>query len=320
MNWRPMSDPSVARRRARMLSWARAFFDERSVLEVETPALNHTTASDPHIRSFRIETNGCADLFLQTSPESYMKRLLAAGYPDIYSISRVFRAGEVGRLHQPEFTMIEWYRLGFDLNAIIGETISLIDGLMGSNSTSDVRDVEYRDAFLDLAGVDPVASSIDELARACNADDSLRASIGRDRNAWLDLLLSTRVATQFPDDRLTVLRHYPAEQAALARLCPADRAVADRFEVFFGSLELANGFVELRDAAEQRHRIEADNAVRRASGTGVIPVDEPLIAALEAGLPRCAGVAAGLDRILMIALGRSDIREVLAFPFDETMG
>jgi lysyl-tRNA synthetase class 2 len=303
-----------------MLARARTFFSERNVLEVETPTLNRTTASDPQIQSYFIETSGRSELILQTSPESYMKRLLAAGYPDIFSICRVFRDGEAGQRHQPEFTMIEWYRHGFDLDSIIAETTSLIGAAVESPAQGEVQDIEYRDAFLEISGIDPFAASIGELAKASDADASLRSSIGDDRDAWLDLLLSTKVATRFPDDRLTVLRHYPASQAALARLCPRDPAVADRFEVFFGSLELANGFVELRDAAEQRRRIEADNAAREAAGMRPVPADEALLAALESGLPACAGVAAGLDRLLMVGLGRSDIREVLAFAFDETAG
>jgi lysyl-tRNA synthetase class 2 len=303
-----------------MLAAARAFFSDRGVLEVETPALNRTTASDPNIHSFCVETSDQSELILQTSPESYMKRLLAAGYPDIYSICRVFRGGEIGHRHQPEFTMIEWYRHDFGLDSIIAETTSLIAALIESPLPGELQTIDYRDAFLDLAGIDPFKATASELVQASDADASFRTSLGDDRDAWLDLLLSTRVATRFPGDRLTVLRHYPGSQAALARLCPGDPAVADRFEVFLGSLELANGFVELRDAAEQRHRIDADNAAREAAGMRTVPVDEALLAALESGLPACAGVAAGLDRLLMIALGRSDIREVMAFAFDETTG
>ena len=299
-----------------MLARAREFFGERHVLEVETPALDRATASDPQVSSFRLAMTGQGERFLQTSPESYMKRLLAAGYPDIYSVCRVFRAGEIGRLHQPEFTMIEWYRLGFELDAIIDETTSLFADLLERPELADMLDVEYRDAFAEFAGVDPFTATVEELAAASGADASLHASLGDDRNAWLDLLLGTQVATRFPTDRLTVLRHYPATQAALARICPHDPSVADRFEVFHGSLELANGFVELRDAAEQRRRIEADIAARNAAGKDSVPVDEALLAALEAGLPACAGVAAGLDRLLMAALGRTDIREVLTFTCD----
>jgi lysyl-tRNA synthetase class 2 len=320
MNWRPSSPVKVAQRRARMLATARRFFADRNVLEVDTPALSRTTASDPQIRSFHVDVAGQGERFLQTSPESYMKRLLAAGYPDIYSICHVFRDGEIGRLHQPEFTMIEWYRLGFEFDAIIAETTSLIAELIERPTLQDVRAFEYGDAFAEFAGVDPLMATIDELAEASGADDSLFASLGDDRDAWLDLLLSTKVAPRFPGDRLTVLRHYPASQAALARVCPRDPAAADRFEVFLGSLELANGFVELRDPAEQRRRIEADNAARRTTGTDTVPIDEALLAALDAGLPFCAGVAAGFDRLLMTALGCSDIRDVLAFAFDSAGG
>jgi lysyl-tRNA synthetase class 2 len=320
VNWQPSSPAIVAERRARMLARARTYFSERDVLEVETPALNRTTASDPRIQSYFVETSGRNELILQTSPESYMKRLLAAGYPDIFSICRVFRDGEIGPRHQPEFTMIEWYRHGFGLDSIVAETTSLIATVIETPAMEEVQNIEYQEAFLDLAGIDPFAATISQLAQASDADPSLRASIGDDRDAWLDLLLSTKVSTRFPDDRLTVLQHYPASQAALARLCPRDPAVADRFEIFFGSLELANGFVELRDSAEQRRRFEADNAAREAVGMRTVPVDEALLAALESGLPACAGVAAGLDRLLMVALGRSDIREVLTFASDETTG
>jgi lysyl-tRNA synthetase class 2 len=316
MNWQPSSSVPVARHRTQMLERARQFFSERNVLEVDTPTLNNATASDPQIRSFRVRIAGQGEFFLQTSPESYMKRLLAAGYPDIYSICRVFRNGEIGRLHQPEFTMIEWYRRGFDLDAIVGETTTLIAELLEQASLRDVLDIEYRDAFTRFAGVDPFTATIDELAAAGGADTSLRDSVGDDRDAWLDLLLSTVVATQFPGNRLAVLRHYPASQAALARICPRDAAVADRFEIFLGSLELANGFIELRDASEQRSRFEADNAARRAADVETVPIDEALVAALDAGLPDCAGVAVGFDRLLMTALGRSDIREVISFAFD----
>lgn len=320
MTWRPSAAVGAAQRRARMLATAREFFAGRNVLEVDTPALGRTTASDLQIRSFRLQTAGPEELFLQTSPESYMKRLLAAGYPDIYSIGHVFRDGEIGRLHQPEFTMVEWYRLGLDLDAIIAETIDLIATLTERPALSGAVELEYRDVFDEFAGIDPFTAGIDRLAAASDADAALRASLGDDRDAWLDLLLSTRVATRFADDRLTVLRHYPASQAALARICPADPSVADRFEVFHGSLELANGFVELRDAAEQRRRFESDNAMRRAAGAAAVPVDEALLGALESGLPACAGVAVGLDRLLMVALDQSDIRDVLAFAFDAPGG
>ena len=316
MTWRASSGAAVARQRADLLERARRFFRERNVLEVDTPALGHFSASDPNIESLRVARPSGATLYLQTSPESFMKRLLADGYPDIYGICRVFRGGEAGRLHQPEFTMIEWYRQGFGLDAMIGETVAFVAELLDRPDLRDAEQLEYRDAFQRFAGIDPFTASTDELADAASADAGLRDSLGPDRDAWLDLLLSTRVAAGFADNRLTVLRHFPESQAALARMCPSDDRVADRFEVFYGALELANGFVELRDPDEQRQRILADLEKRHATARPPVPLDEPLLAALESGLPECAGVAAGFERILMLATGAEDIRDVVTFAFD----
>ena len=316
MTWRASSGAAVARQRADLLERARRFFRERNVLEVDTPALGHFSASDPNIESLRVARPSGATLYLQTSPESFMKRLLADGYPDIYGICRVFRGGEAGRLHQPEFTMVEWYRQGFGLDAMIGETVAFVAELLDRPALRDAEQLEYRDAFQRFAGIDPFTASTDELADAASADAGLRDSLGPDRDAWLDLLLSTRVAAGFADNRLTVLRHFPASQAALARMCPSDDRVADRFEVFYGALELANGFVELRDPDEQRQRILADLEKRHSTARPPVPLDEPLLAALESGLPECAGVAAGFERILMLATGAEDIRDVVTFAFD----
>jgi lysyl-tRNA synthetase class 2 len=301
-----------------MLERARRFFRSRDVLEVATPALGRHTATDPNIDSLRIAGTRGATLYLQTSPESYMKRLLADGYPDIYGICRVFRGGEAGRLHQPEFTMVEWYRHGFGLDEMIAETVAFIADVLAQPGLLDAARLEYGAAFQRFAGVDPLAAGIDDLAHAAAADDDLRRSLGDDREAWLDLLLATRLAPAFDDGQLTVLRHFPASQAALARTCPADDRLADRFEVFYGGLELANGFVELRDPAEQRRRMLADIEKRRAAARESLPVDEPLLAALESGLPECAGVAVGFERLLMIAAGAEDIRDVLTFAFQDT--
>ncbi len=318
MTWRASSGIAVARQRAAVLERARRFFRARDVLEVDTPALHRFAASDPHIDSLRVAGPGGAGLYLQTSPESFMKRLLADGYGDIYGIGHVFRGGEAGRLHQPEFTMVEWYRLGFGLDAMIAETVAFIAEVLDRPGLRDAESLEYEDAFRRFAGVDPFAASIDELAVAASADTGLRENLGDDRDAWLDLLLGTRVAAGFADGSLTVLRHFPASQAALAQICPADDRVADRFEVFCGAVELANGFVELRDPKEQRQRMLADLEERRASSLQPVPLDEPLLAALESGLPECAGVAAGFERLLMLATGAQDIREVMTFAFDHS--
>lgn len=298
-----------------MMGRVRAYFNAAKVLEVDTPALSPFAVSDTQIESLEI---GCSlvsprPLFLQSSPEFCMKRLLAAGYPDIFSICRAFRDGESGKRHQPEFTMIEWYRLGFDLKQIIEDTLNLIAAAVPLSGNTEQHD--YRDLFLDTLGIDPLGASMEELARVADADSDLRAAIGDERDDWLDLILSTRIAPAFSPDRLTVLRHYPASQAALARLCPEDPDVADRFEVFLGPVELANGYVELTDAAEQLQRINADIDNRRQRDRPARPVDESLIAALESGLPDCAGVAVGFERLQMIRDKTDDIRDVLTFAF-----
>jgi lysyl-tRNA synthetase class 2 len=244
-----------------------------------------------------------------------MKRLLAAEYPDIYSLCRVFRDGESGRLHQPEFTMLEWYRHGMGLDEIVGDTIGVVKAALDRDI--EVDDIVYRDAFIAACDLDPFTATVDELADAAGADEALRAAVGDERDDWLDLILSTRVATGFEPGRLTVLRHYPASQAALARLCPDDAAVADRFEVFLGSVELANGYVELTDADEQRRRIEADNEARKRRGRSLRPDDKLLLAALESGLPECAGVAMGLERLQMLFHKTDDIGKVITFSFRE---
>lgn len=303
-----------------MLERARAFFDRREVLEVDTPALSRYATSDPQIDGHRVTSSDGQTLFLQTSPESHMKRLLADGYPDIYSICRVFRDGETGSLHQPEFTMVEWYRHDFGLYAMAAETVAFIADSLGEPALRDVDTFDYVAAFEEFASINPLTAAAEAMADAADADADLRRSLGDDRDAWLDLVLSTRVAPHFSSDGLTVLRHFPASQAALARLCPDDDSVADRFEVFFGPIELANGFVELTDAAEQRRRINADMEKRRAADRPSVAMDEALLAALESGLPSCAGVAVGLERLLMIAADRNDIRDVVTFAFDDKKG
>lgn len=246
-----------------------------------------------------------------------MKRLLAAGYPDIYSICRVFRDGESGRRHQPEFTMIEWYRLDFELRVIVDDTLNLINASLDSDQLVENYVVyDYQDVFVEATGANPLTADIHELASAAQADDQLKQSIGDERDDWLDLLLATRVTPAFAADQLTVLRHYPASQAALARLCPDDSRVADRFEVFLGTVELANGYVELTDAAEQSRRIVAENEDRLRRGRPLRPHDSSLLAALRSGLPCCAGVAMGFERLQMIQEGTDDIRDVISFSFE----
>ena len=303
-----------------MLRSARQYFADQSVLEVDSPVLSRYAASDPHIESIaaRLAIGSSSDYFLHTSPEFAMKRLLCAGYPDIYQICKVFRDGEVGCRHQPEFTMIEWYRRDFGLDEMIDDTIRLIMALLEPGHIErDAVQSSYRDVFLSYTGVDPIHADIATLTNTVDADSALATSIGDNRDDWLNLILSRDIATQFSSNCLTVLRHYPASQASLARICPDDASVADRFEVFCGSLELANGYVELTDASEQARRFRQDQQIRTALGRTLRPLDEPLLAAMQNGLPACAGVAVGFDRLLMINAQADDIRNVQSLPFEE---
>lgn len=318
-DWRPSAGPETARRRATILARIREYFAAAEVLEVDTPALSPYAVSDTQIDSFEIGRSLLSQrpLYLHTSPEFCMKRLLADGYPDIYSVCRVFRDGESGREHQPEFTMIEWYRLGFGLDSIVDDTLRLLSAALGRKSLwNDAVHYDYRDLFLETVGLDPLLASVEELALAGATDARLSDAIGNERDDWLDLILSTRIVPTFPPERVTVLRHYPASQAALARLCPDDRDVADRFEVFIGRAELANGYVELTDAVEQAKRLGQDIERRQRRKRPARPLDETLLAALQAGLPPCAGVALGLERLQMIHDGTDDMRNVVTFAFE----
>ncbi len=302
-----------------MLKRARDFFERRNVLEVDTPILSRFAVSDTQIES--IEATMALDAgrswYLQPSPEYCMKRLLSSGYPDIYEICKVFRDAESGRYHQPEFTMVEWYRLDFGLKEIMQDTVDFIKCLVDPRyfAKSAVL-LSYRQAFCEYAGIDLPNADVGALAELVAADDRLKVSLGDRRDDWLNLVLAERVSSQFPSDRLTVLHHYPASQAALARICPDDASVTDRFEVFAGPLELANGYMELLDVKEQIERFENDQKSRKQAGRPQRPIDGLFIAALESGLPACAGVAVGFDRVHMLNEGADHIRRTLCFPFD----
>lgn len=314
--WRPAASVATSQCRARLSRLARDFFRDRNILEVDTPALGATTVTDPNIDSLigRDES-----WYLQTSPEYFMKRLLAAGYPDIYQICKVFRDGESGRNHRAEFTLVEWYRLNFQLNEMMQETTQFIASLLERTSLdSSVIYMTFAEAFEAAVGIEPFSCSVESLADCAAVDAGLRASLGDDRDAWLNLLVSGQVANSFSKSNLTVIYHYPASQAALARLCPANAGVADRFEVYYGALELANGFVELVDAEEQLARFSKDIDSRRRQDKAVLRIDENFIAALRHGLPPCAGVAVGFERLLMLKENSNNIRNVNTFP-DELM-
>jgi lysyl-tRNA synthetase class 2 len=302
--------------RARLLERCRHFFAERGVLEVETPVLAQATVTDLHLASLETRlAQRPAPYYLQTSPEYAMKRLLAAGSGDIYQLCKVFRDGEMGRHHNPEFTMLEWYRLGFDHRELMDEVEALLGSLLGPLLLAPAERLTYREAFGRVLSLDPLRAPLPELAAL--AGERLGATgLDGDRDGLLDLLMGALVGPELGAGRITFVHEYPASQAALARCLPGDPPVAARFEAYVGGLELCNGFHELADAGEQRRRFEADRAARRARGLPVPPVDERLLAALSAGLPDCAGVALGLDRVLMLATGHATLAAVLAFPID----
>jgi lysyl-tRNA synthetase class 2 len=322
-DWRPSAGWPVLALRARLLACSRAFFADRGVTEVETPALVRHAVTDPHLANIPARLAGQpAAWWLHTSPEFHMKRLLAAGAPDIYQVCRVFRDGEQGRRHEPEFTMIEWYRHGLDLDGMIAETVALLASLAAATGqdTGPVQVLSYPALVAGTIGIDPLASPVALLRERVLAvlgpdlvDPSLAAALGDDADGWLDLLMSHRIMPALPAGALTVIRDYPASQAALARLDPADPRVALRFELFWRGLELANGYHELADPGEQRRRFAADRARRLALGRPDVAPDPRLLAALDAGLPDCAGVAAGFDRLMMAITGAVDIAAVSSF-------
>jgi len=306
------------RQRAALNAMVRRFFAEREVLEVETPILSAAGNTEPNIDSFHTDFSGHRDAgarrrWLRTSPEFPLKRLLAAGVGDCYELGRVFRNGEAGGRHNPEFTMLEWYRVGWDHHRLIDETASLVQqalALVGRVATLQV--IDYRTLYLQRIGVDPFEASIAELRLPLAGIQIDAAGLGRDD--WLDLLMTHCIQPHFDDTVMTVVHDWPASQAALARIRDDTPPRAERFELYLGPVELANGYHELGDAQEQRARFEADHARRQARGDVLPPLDEALLAALPA-MPACAGVAVGVDRLLM-AMGRTArIADVLAFDF-----
>jgi lysyl-tRNA synthetase class 2 len=313
-DWQPTASVATLRRRAALLDAARGFFRERGVLEVETPLALAATVTDVQIASLAIA--GEAPRFLHTSPEYPMKRLLAAGSGDIFQACHVFRAGEQSRLHNPEFTMIEWYRLGMDLPAIMAETAALAGALLaaGGRAARPVESLSYATAFARELGCDPLEAPIEQLQALADSHGLVAGSIGSaTRDELLDFLIATRVGPTLGHGTFCCLHHFPASQAALAQLEPADPRTAQRFELYAEGVELANGYVELADPAEQRRRFEADHVERQRRGLPLPPIDERLLAAMTTGLPACAGVALGFDRVVMLALGATSIDEVLAF-------
>jgi lysyl-tRNA synthetase class 2 len=302
------------RKRAGLLARIRAFFAARGVLEVETPALSPAGVSDLALDSVMATARslGPIPLYLHTSPEYAMKRLLAAGSGDIYQICRVFRDDELGRWHQPEFTLLEWYRIGFDDALLMDEVEALLRNALADDGTKWCSErIRYSDALARALGADAGASTVTLAASLAERGVDVPQGLGHD--ALLDLAFASVVVPSFAADTLTFVCDYPASQAALARLKRGTPTVAARFEVFARGIELANGFHELTDAVEQRRRFEKEIDARRRVGRHVPPLDEAFLDALERGVPDCAGVAVGLDRLVALALGAEGVAGAMAF-------
>jgi elongation factor P--(R)-beta-lysine ligase len=311
-DWQPSARIGTLRRRAAVLRQVRAFFDQRGVLEVETPALATATVTDPALHSLAVALGAGRCGYLQTSPEFFMKRLLAAGSGPIWQLARAFRGEECGRWHGWEFSMLEWYRPGFDHHRLLAEVVELITLVLGPRR---LRVRRYAALFAPF-GIDPHRDAPEPIAARLRAL-GLDVPGGLDRDGLLDLLLSHRIApTLGRDGCIDAVHAFPVSQAALARITPAadgEPPSAARFEVHVEGVELANGYHELTDAAEQARRFETDQARRHAAGLPGVAADQRLLAALAAGLPDCAGVALGFDRLLTLGLGLGAIAEVQAF-------
>lgn len=321
--WRPVASLSILRTRAELLAGIRRFFHRLDVLEVETPALSRAGTPAPYLESFTTRdrgTQGAGDrtLYLHTSPEFPMKRLLAAGSGSIYQVCKVFRCGELGQLHNPEFTLLEWYRTGYDEYALMDEIEQLLATVVPAQKMPDAFGrMTYRQLFTEYAGVDGLTASARDL-RACCKEHGVPFSdalLDLDLDGWRDLVL-TEIIVPALGDRVMFVHDYPATQAALACVSDDDPPVARRFELLWHGVELANGFLELADGMEQSRRFAVEQQQRRKLNLPEVELDTRLIAALEGGLPDCAGVALGIDRLLMVITGQSDLRRVLAFPID----
>lgn len=315
-DWQPSAPIENLRARADLLQRIRSFFAERNVMEVETPVMSHCAVSDPFIDSIEVSyaefpAAETRDFYLQTSPEYAMKRLLAAGSGPIYQMAKAFRNGEQGRRHNPEFTMLEWYRPGFDDTQLMDEVEALVAPLLG---VSAIQRITYSDLFLNKLGFRPEEVELIELQRETRKHIDIELD-DQDKDTWLNLLMSHVIEPALEQEEAIFVTEYPASQAALAKVRKGDRQidVAARFELFVRGVELANGYHELTDADEQEKRLLADHKQREQLNLPLRPLENRLVGALTSGMPDCAGVALGVDRLLMLMLGSTDIRDVISF-------
>ena len=322
-DWQPTASLEMLQIRARLLTKLRAFFAEKNILEVQTPILSQSGNTEPTIETFVTQQHESLDhniqpSFLNASPEFAMKRLLAAGYGSIYQVTPAFRQDEQSKRHNPEFTLLEWYRIDLEHHALMGEVNALVRFLAEDFLTLERSEFySYQDALVKFAEVDPNQATIEELKNA--VENAGIDCVGMDeapRDTWLDLIMSQVVEKNLPLNCPVFIYDYPASQAALSKIRKASPDVAERFELYINGMELANGFHELSDAKEQAERFRAQQAQRKENGQQGIPADHHLIDALKHGLPDCAGVAIGLERLIMVLTGTDNISDVMTFPFD----
>lgn len=324
MNWLPSASLQQLQKRAKIIQTIRHFFIERGLLEVETPTLSQAGVTDVHLFCFKTffigpqisikkQDPAGVPLYLQTSPEFHMKRLLAAGYGSIFQISKVFRNEESGRFHNPEFTLLEWYQVGFDHFLLMDEMDQLLQLVLNCNAA---RRCTYQEAFLEVLNVDPLSANLQQLkdaGRSLNLGDVVTAET--DKDTLLQLLFCVAIEPVIAQHKPCFIYNFPASQAALARISKDDPRVAERFEVYYKGIELANGFHELSDAGEQLTRFQEDNRLRQHKGLPEMPIDHNFISSLNS-LPDCAGVALGIDRLLMLATEQTHINDVLSFAIE----
>lgn len=318
-SWQPSAPITNLLKRAAIVGQIRRFFSDRGLLEVETPAMSQATVTDIHLVPFQTRfigpgAAGGMPLYLMTSPEYHMKRLLAAGSGPIFQLCRSFRNEEAGRYHNPEFTMLEWYRPHYDMYRLMNEVDDLLQQILDCDSAETLS---YQQVFTRHVGIDPLSADKGQLYEAAVKWDLGEATSAEDdRDTLLQLLFAMVVEPNIGRDKPAFVYHFPASQAALAEISTEDHRVAGRFEVYFKGIELANGFRELTDAREQRQRFEQDNRKRVAMSLTEQPIDETLLAALAQGMPECSGVALGVDRLVMLALKAERLSDVIAFPVE----
>ena len=323
MSWQPTLTWEYAQKRAQVLKKVRHFFDERNIIEVETPALSQGTVTDVHLDAISCRYNFLSDsspgqsvkFYLQTSPEFHMKRLLASGYGSIFQIAKAFRHEEAGRFHNPEFTLLEWYRLGFDHFMLMDEVGELLQIILDCKKPDQIT---YQQLFLDLLNIDPLVADREQLLSLIKDYNKFSdwLTVEQDNDVLLQFILSEIIEPKIGNQRPCFVYNFPRSQASLAKTCEQDIRVAERFECYFKGVELVNGFNELTDVDIQLARFQEDNQKRKMLSLKEKPIDKNFLAALSHGLPACSGVALGIDRLIMLLLNVEHIEQVISFPAD----